>query len=602
MGMMATVDPPNLDNETHDDFSEARSRKEYGTKTTPPENPQFVDLFFRSNYVMNTTAPVDSATSASSPGSPIIFLLQNELLNDYKIENPSPGYPMTVIVMLSGNGDVIVTVRDNAGGTTVGTETLIGFTFGMTPTEVHIDIPFSSGTEYTFLAGHYIEIELNFTNTGRLHYNSISAPSRLLLYGSTVPDISMVTKNFFEWPTDNFYPNDIRFPQERKKVIAQGSVTEVFGKDGEIQYIDYVQVQIQGPAGYDEVRMATYDHVNYEYMFVWNYTGGQTSGQYTVTTHVFDEQGNEFTVSGFFNISQYGVLLTSPSQVPEEGYFLAEARQNVIKYTKIAYRINAWNIGNAITVVNLTTIGQAGWDWWLEGENLTKNNGSKTDTVIAMQAGEKREFRLVVDSKDRPLGAKGTILVVATCNEDPTEDNTLQTITTVVLFQFHEGWNLLSIPFIQSDTNLSSVLSPISGSYDAVQWFKVNDSIDPWKHHQSSRPSLWNDLMHLDHTTGFWIRISDPLDPYFDYSGDPPSTNQTIQLHPGWNLVGYPSLFNYNRTRGLNNLEFGSDVDCIQWFDANDQTWHFLEEGDDFKIGMGYWIHSTVEVIWEVPF
>jgi parallel beta-helix repeat protein len=58
----------------------------------------------------------------------------------------------------------------------------------------------------------------------------------------------------------------------------------------------------------------------------------------------------------------------------------------------------------------------------------------------------------------------------------------------------YQGWNLISIPFIQSDTELGTVLSPITDSYDAVQWLNVYDLTDPWKHYHTLKPSHLNDL------------------------------------------------------------------------------------------------------------
>jgi parallel beta-helix repeat protein len=164
-----------------------------------------------------------------------------------------------------------------------------------------------------------------------------------------------------------------------------------------------------------------------------------------------------------------------------------------------------------------------------------------------------------------------------------------------------QGWNLVSIPLIQSDTNLGSVLSSMAGSYSAVQWYNTTDNSDHWKHNSTHKPSQWNDLDDVNHKMGFWIYISKPGGTLFDYSGSRPTENQTINLYSGWNLVGFPSLGNLNRTLGLNNLEFGVDVDAIQWFDAVTKTWHFMEADDNFEIGRGYWIHSKVETTWEVP-
>jgi len=165
----------------------------------------------------------------------------------------------------------------------------------------------------------------------------------------------------------------------------------------------------------------------------------------------------------------------------------------------------------------------------------------------------------------------------------------------------YEGWNLISIPSIQSDTNLDTVLSSISGSYDAVQWYNVSDNSDPWKHNSTKKPSHLNDLEDIDHTMGFWIHITQPGGILFQYPGIQPIENQSITLHPGWNLVGYPSLISYNRTQGLNNITFGKDVDSIWAYDTLTQKWEELGPSDYFEIGKGYWVHSKVEKDWDVP-
>ena len=164
-----------------------------------------------------------------------------------------------------------------------------------------------------------------------------------------------------------------------------------------------------------------------------------------------------------------------------------------------------------------------------------------------------------------------------------------------------EGWNLISIPRIQNNTKLEDVLSQINGSYGAVQFYNASDPNDHWKHYHISKPTHLNDMDSIYHTISFWIYITEPGGVRFEYFGTAPSENQTIQLYKGWNMVGYPSPKSYNRTVGLNNLTFDSDVDCIQWFDAATKTWHFTGQNDYFVPGRGYWIHSKVEATWEVP-
>jgi hypothetical protein len=53
-------------------------------------------------------------------------------------------------------------------------------------------------------------------------------------------------------------------------------------------------------------------------------------------------------------------------------------------------------------------------------------------------------------------------------------------------FDLVEGWNLISLPLVQTETDLEMVLSSIQGRYDSVQWFDSDDPVDPWKHRNGS--------------------------------------------------------------------------------------------------------------------
>ncbi|UCE38361.1 MAG: right-handed parallel beta-helix repeat-containing protein [Thermoplasmata archaeon] len=168
------------------------------------------------------------------------------------------------------------------------------------------------------------------------------------------------------------------------------------------------------------------------------------------------------------------------------------------------------------------------------------------------------------------------------------------------LMLLYHGWNLISIPLIQEEQELTTVLAPIEGLYDIVQWFNATDAKDPWKHHKVGKPQ-GNDLFELNETMGFWIYIAPPGGTIFFYNGTKPTDNQTISIHPGWNMLGYPSLGDKNRTEGLNNLNFSKDIDAILSYDAHAQKWEKMGEMDHFQIGRGYYIHSKGKKTWEVP-
>ena len=163
-----------------------------------------------------------------------------------------------------------------------------------------------------------------------------------------------------------------------------------------------------------------------------------------------------------------------------------------------------------------------------------------------------------------------------------------------------QGWNLISIPLIQQDQSLTNVLAGIDGLYDAVQWYNLTDTIDPWKHYKVGKP-YGNDLFELNETMGFWIHITQPGDTIFFYNGTMLLPNLKIALHPGWNQVGYPSQSNRDRTSALNNIDFPNDIDAIWTFNSITQKWEEMGPSDYFEIGRGYWIHSKVEKVWEVP-
>jgi parallel beta-helix repeat protein len=197
-----------------------------------------------------------------------------------------------------------------------------------------------------------------------------------------------------------------------------------------------------------------------------------------------------------------------------------------------------------------------------------------------------------------PVGGKNPYVIDANSRDNYPLMEPWVLLDFIVLKQ---GWNLISIPLIQMDTGLDFVLESINGSYDAVQWYNISKSSDSWEHYHISKPSHLNDLEGIDHAMGFWIHITNPGDTIFLYNGTQPTSNQSITLHPGWNMVGYPSLTNRNRTAALNNINYGTDVDAIWTFNAATQTWQEIGSSDYFELGRGYWIHSKVTKVWDVP-
>jgi hypothetical protein len=100
---------------------------------------------------------------------------------------------------------------------------------------------------------------------------------------------------------------------------------------------------------------------------------------------------------------------------------------------------------------------------------------------------------------------------------------------------------------------------------------------------------------------GFWIYITEQDGVLLEYPGFEPSTEQTIDLRTGWNLVGFPSLSFKGTTEALNNLAYGVDVDAIWTFNGATKEWEEIGQGGNLELGRGYWVHATRECSWDVP-
>jgi hypothetical protein len=176
----------------------------------------------------------------------------------------------------------------------------------------------------------------------------------------------------------------------------------------------------------------------------------------------------------------------------------------------------------------------------------------------------------------------------------------LEILMPVNLIILKQGWNLISIPYIQDDQNLSKVLEDIDGNYDVVQHYNGTDTMDPWKNNLAGK-TFGNDLNDISEKMGIWIHVTQPGDTIFQYNGTQPVVNQTIPLYSGWNLVGFPSLDSKVRDIALNNIQFDTDVDLIQTYNVTSGSWEELGISDYFEKGRGYWIHSNLMKVWEVP-
>jgi hypothetical protein len=157
-----------------------------------------------------------------------------------------------------------------------------------------------------------------------------------------------------------------------------------------------------------------------------------------------------------------------------------------------------------------------------------------------------------------------------------------------------EGWNLVSVPFIQVNASIEEVLKDIAGKWDRAMLY---DPIEPdrWRQYYTGW-SLPNDFSVVDNNIGFWLNVTEPNVTLRVRGNLPMSTS--IPLYAGWNLVGYPSL-STNVT--VADALWGTGADIVEVFDQS-ATYRTKVVGPTYvmKPGEGYWVHVVADSVWIV--
>ena len=154
-----------------------------------------------------------------------------------------------------------------------------------------------------------------------------------------------------------------------------------------------------------------------------------------------------------------------------------------------------------------------------------------------------------------------------------------------------KGPNLISIPLIQSDETIQTVLQTVS--FDNA--WSYNPISKEWKSTMKSKP-YGQSLEYLNHTMGIWVNITQ--DSNLTVAGVVP-TSTTVGLQVGWNLVGFPT-FDDNYT--VADLKAAVAVERIEGFDALAPPYFLsvMNDGDLLQTGFGYWIKVENPAVWTI--
>jgi hypothetical protein len=152
-----------------------------------------------------------------------------------------------------------------------------------------------------------------------------------------------------------------------------------------------------------------------------------------------------------------------------------------------------------------------------------------------------------------------------------------------------EGWNLVSIPLSMDDMRLECVLQ----TANVERALAYASSTGEWKEYNTQKS--YRNLESLTLSHGIWVETSQSG--YMTIAGRVPSST-SIDLVPGWNLVGYPSFIEQDVSSSLSGTSYGR----VEAF--NPGAWpHYLkvlQPGDVMAAGNGYWIRVSESCTWVV--
>ena len=167
-------------------------------------------------------------------------------------------------------------------------------------------------------------------------------------------------------------------------------------------------------------------------------------------------------------------------------------------------------------------------------------------------------------------------------------------IATTRTLHLEPGRRFVSFPLIVANQSVERVLYSISGCYDYVRYYSNLDPANPWKVYVPGR--AYNSLLRLDNTMGFWINMTAACDLSIDGAA-PIST--AIQLHSGWNMVGFPSMQAGYTVADL-RAALGTPTLLVEAYDGGATPYYLQRMSDSavMKTWDGYWIYVPSNFIW----
>ncbi len=108
-------------------------------------------------------------------------------------------------------------------------------------------------------------------------------------------------------------------------------------------------------------------------------------------------------------------------------------------------------------------------------------------------------------------------------------------------YKLTKGWNLISIPIVPQDNNLTAFFGPTVMSDIMIVWeYNSSNKSSPWAYYTTQTSKYkQGKLTAVNERQGYWVECYNPIT--FTVTGNMPASSG-VTLNSGWNLVGNPTM------------------------------------------------------------
>ena len=232
-----------------------------------------------------------------------------------------------------------------------------------------------------------------------------------------------------------------------------------------------------------------------------------------------------------------------------------------------------------------------------------------SESPISGTIGPGGSHNITVSINTTGLGSNYTAEIVIASN-DPDENPKTVPVTLHVVpvtsydITLYAGWNLISLPLIPEDSDITEVISATtlaSGNISNVGMVYWYDSVA--ETYLAYKPGVGGNLPTMEDGKGYWASVANAevLTVTGTTTPVPPSPPPTYNVTEGWNLIGFKSTEAMANKVYLANLIDDSPNYSMLWgYNAEAQEYFIvyhpsMGEGGNMEPGHGYWLSATAD-------